>query len=131
MAALDLAAWNEGEEPLWEMDEMFKQRFQLAIDESGLSVQEVADAAGMSREAVYKLLQGKSHGPSLENLKMLSRVLRVSLMWLGWGDGDMRGDYADLPLDGESILIGLSASQLDEKDREFVKQTIKMLKSKR
>lgn len=52
-------------------------RIRAAIAESGLTRAEVASRAGLSLDAVYKLLAGK-HEPGAETLAKLCRALEVS-----------------------------------------------------
>lgn len=56
-------------------------RIRSAIDESGLSVREVAAAADLSLNWLYVLMRGEAM-PSLPTLGRLAKVLGVTRDWL-------------------------------------------------
>ncbi|MEO9646660.1 MAG: helix-turn-helix transcriptional regulator [Ekhidna sp.] len=58
-----------------------------------LSVEELADVAGLNRASMYKYERGKSPGKVyFETLAKISNALQVDLMWLCYGDIDRSGE---------------------------------------
>ena len=56
---------------------------------SGTSIAEVAD---VKRSFVYDILSGRSEHPSLDQLEKIAVVLKVEVIWLLNGMGEVEGD---------------------------------------
>lgn len=68
------------------------ERLRARIRQLGMSVADVARAAGVNRSFVYDILRGRSQVPNLENLTRIAQVLKVDLEWILSGKGRVDGD---------------------------------------
>ena len=68
------------------------ERLRARIRQLGLSVAEVARAAGVNRSFVYDILRGRSQTPNIEKLGRIANVVRVDPDWLLTGKGRVEGD---------------------------------------
>lgn len=68
----------------------YGERLQKAMDESGVSVNMLADELGASYQAVKKVLNGASNAFNAINHVKAARFLGVSSDWLALGEGEMR-----------------------------------------
>ena len=90
---------------------------------SGASLQELAEALGMSKAHIWDLETGKSKNPSADVLKKLSDHFKVSVAW--WF-GEM-GDDEDQQL----RVMFRDLQELDPKDRELIQALIDTRKSQK
>lgn len=71
---------------LYDIDMTIGRRIRLARERLGLGQEAVADAAGVTKQAVYEWeTQGKQ--PTSNKLPMIREVLKVTFAWLLAGDG--------------------------------------------
>lgn len=63
------------------------ERLQWARDRAGISQQEVADGAGVSRVAIGQVESGSTLRPAADTMKRIATKLKVSLEWLIDGTG--------------------------------------------
>ncbi|KAF0173129.1 MAG: hypothetical protein FD162_2007 [Rhodobacteraceae bacterium] len=68
------------------------ERLKARIRQLGMSVAEVARAAGVNRTFVYDILRGKSLTPNIEKLTRVAAVALVSPEWLITGKGSLEGE---------------------------------------
>lgn len=68
------------------------ERLRARIRQLGMSVADVARAAGVNRSFVYDILRGRSQVPNLEKLTSIAQVVKVDLEWLLSGKGRVEGD---------------------------------------
>jgi phage repressor protein C with HTH and peptisase S24 domain len=68
------------------------ERLRARIRQLGMSVADVARAAGVNRSFVYDILRGRSQVPNLEKLTGIAQVVKVDLEWLLSGKGRVEGD---------------------------------------
>lgn len=117
--------------------EKFHQRIARLRENAGLTLQEIADAAGVSYQAVQKWEAGKSMPRGAEKQKIVSEMLRTTPAYLLYGDTNAlsvrtateRPAGADLPdavrgtrPHGKMGLITLCSSlarMLEEKTNEL------------
>lgn len=91
---------------------------------SGESLQEVADAVGVSKAHVWELEKGRSANPSFELVRKLAQHFGVALDVLT-GAAIEPGDDA---LQIERIHRGLE--DLSERDRRVVEELVKSMRTK-
>lgn len=91
---------------------------------SGESLQQVADAVGVSKAHVWELEKGRSKNPSFDLVRRLARHYGVSVDVLT-GDAS-EPDSGNMQI--ERLHRGLDA--LSERDREIVEQLIRSMTSK-
>ncbi|MCC6006792.1 MAG: LexA family transcriptional regulator [Rhodobacteraceae bacterium] len=68
------------------------ERMRARTRQLGMSVAELARAAGVNRSFVYDILRGRSQVPNLEKLTRLAAALKVEVEWLLTGKGGLSGD---------------------------------------
>ena len=74
------------------MSVLMHERLRARIRQLGMSVADVARAAGVNRSFVYDILRGRSQVPNLEKLTRIAQVVKVDLEWLLSGKGRVEGD---------------------------------------
>ena len=91
---------------------------------SGQSLQDVADAVGVSKAHVWELEKGRSKNPSFELVRKLARHFGVSV-------DALVGD-ADEPASEDMLVERIHRDLLDlsERDRDVVAATIAAMKAK-
>lgn len=65
----------------------YKDRLAAAMRDAGISVQGLADAIGLSYQAVKKALDGGSNSFSAKNNSKAASILKVNPNWLATGEG--------------------------------------------
>ncbi len=90
---------------------------------AGESLQELADALGMSKAHMWDLETGKSKNPSAEVLKKLSDHFKVSVAW--WFGEELGDDEQQLR------IMFRDLQELDEPDRELIQALIDKRKSQK
>lgn len=100
----------------------FKDRLRKALEESGSSVQEIADSCDMTKQAIHKLLEGHSKSLSMENLPKMARALQINAAWLGWEEGEMRGGWTPLPVSDRVLAFALRLDKLPKEKQDAVIQ---------
>ena len=91
---------------------------------AGESLQELADAIGMSKAHVWDLETGKSTNPSREVVMKLSDHYKVSASW--WFDEEPSDS------DDEQVRVMFRSMQdLGEEDRELIQTMIDKIKSQK
>lgn len=90
----------------------------------GKSLQEVADAVGVSKTHIWQMEKGRSENPSTDLLRNLSEYFGVSFDFM-------------LGTDGSTSLVDAEAQQffrdfksLSDKEREALMQTLELFKNK-
>jgi transcriptional regulator with XRE-family HTH domain len=87
-----------------------------------MSLQDVADAVGMSKAHVWNLEKGLSDNPSIELVTKLADLFRVRI-------ADLVGENPDATdEDPEVVAMFRDLKQLDERDRETIKVLMDQLK---
>ena len=90
---------------------------------SGESLQQVADAAGVSKAHVWELEKGRSRNPSFDLVRALARHFGVSI--------DVLVGKADAPTMKEQRIdrIHRDLNELSDRDRRIVEQMIQSLRA--
>jgi transcriptional regulator with XRE-family HTH domain len=87
-----------------------------------MSLQDVADAVGMSKAHVWNLEKGLSDNPSIELVTKLADLFRVRI-------ADLVGENPDATdEDPEVVAMFRDLKQLDGRDRETIKVLMDQLK---
>lgn len=68
----------------------YSERLRLALKQSGLTVQMLADGLEISYQAAKKAVDGKTKAFTASNNQRAAKLLGVSAEWLATGDGDVR-----------------------------------------
>ncbi|MEO1686838.1 MAG: helix-turn-helix transcriptional regulator [Pseudomonadota bacterium] len=99
-------------------------RLKSLRDRSGESLQQVADAVGVSKAHVWELEKGRSANPSFDLVRRLARHYAVSPEVL-LGDAAVPGDE-DLQLERLHRDIG----ELSPRDRDVIEDMVRALKAR-
>ncbi|MGB6053963.1 MAG: helix-turn-helix transcriptional regulator [Burkholderiaceae bacterium] len=91
----------------------------------GKSLQEVADAVGVSKTHVWQMEKGRSENPSSELLKKLSDYFGVTLEYLAGTSG------AVSLVDAEAQQFFRDFKSLSETERQILMQTLEVFKNKK
>lgn len=91
---------------------------------SGESLQEIADAVGVSKAHVWELEKGRSSNPSFDLVRKLAEHFSVSLNVL---TGDAQEPEPEA-MQVERIHRGLD--ELSDRDRDVVEDMIRLMKTK-
>ncbi|MCA3185979.1 helix-turn-helix transcriptional regulator [Cupriavidus sp.] len=75
----------------------FTERLEEALRLGGKDRQQLADALGITVQAVSQLLLGKTKTMTAENCVRTARLTGVDSFWLATGSGEARGDNASAP----------------------------------
>lgn len=87
-----------------------------------MSLQDVADAVGMSKAHVWNLEKGLSENPSIELVTKLADLFRVRI-------ADLVGENPDAPDEDPAVVAMFrDLKQLDERDRETIKVLMDQMK---
>ena len=88
------------------------------------SLQEVADAIGVSKTHIWELEKGRTENPSLELLRKLSDYFGVSIRHLVGEDFENKQD-------DQLARMFRQVAELEESDRGFIDEMITTLKARR
>lgn len=91
----------------------------------GESLQQTADAVGVTKTHVWELEKGKSTNPSAELLRKLASHFGVTVDFLI--DPTREG----LTADDEAMVFYRDLKSLDERDQETVRRMMEVLKGKK
>ena len=90
-----------------------------------LSLQEVANAVGISKAHVFNLEKGITRNPSMDLVKDLAALYRVRVSDLVGENPDAEDQPADV------VAMFRDLKSLDEDDRETIRMMMETLKKKR
>lgn len=105
------------------MSELSK-RIKEAVDsakKNGHSIQSIADACGVSRQAVYLWIRGETQSIDGTNLVELAEVSGMNARWIINGKGQKKGVVSN-----DEMLIVKAFRLLDDNMREEQIQTAKL-----
>ena len=103
----------------------FKENLKSELIYSGLLVKELAAKSGVSKYSLDNYLNARGQLPSVEAAVKIAQVLGVSVEYLVTGQ---EGQYTQIS--SEAHVISRIFDQLDEKNRQFVLDFIKWLKTR-
>jgi len=105
----------------------FKENLKSELAYSGLLVKELAAKSGVNKHSIDNYLNKRGQLPSVEAAVKIARVFGVSVEYLVTGKESSRNKT---PLSAEAGTIARQADQLNKKDRAFVLDFIKWMKSR-
>ncbi len=70
-----------------ELGPLVAKRLQKTLDDSGLSVANLADRSHVTRQTIYRILEGRGGNSSIGLIADLARALQVHPAWLAYGIG--------------------------------------------
>jgi transcriptional regulator with XRE-family HTH domain len=88
----------------------------------GKSLQDVADAVGVSKTHIWQMEKGRSENPSTELLKKLADYFNVTVEFLAGVDSSTS------LVDAEAQQFFRDFKTLSEKEREILMQTLEVFK---
>ena len=91
----------------------------------GESLQQTADAVGVTKTHIWELEKGKSANPSAELLRKLASHFAVTVDFL------MDPTREGLTADDEAMVFYRDLKSLDERDQETVRQMMEVLKGRK
>lgn len=91
----------------------------------GESLQQTADAVGVTKTHIWELEKGKSANPSADLLRKLASHFQVTVDYLI--DPTQEG----LTIDDEAMVFFRDLKSLDPRDQETLKQMMEFLKGKK
>lgn len=106
-------------------NEVTAKRLRLALDNSGMKSQELAEKAQVSKSSISQYVNG-SHAPSNISAGKIGKVLGVDPLWLMGFDVSMKIDTSSPELTSD-ILVEIYNSEM-AKDEQF-KKIMKYYKS--
>lgn len=68
----------------------FAERLRLAIAHSGMTQADLAKQIGVSQGAISSYVTGKVKEPDFDRARLMAQALRVSALWLIFGEGEMQ-----------------------------------------
>lgn len=91
----------------------------------GESLQQTADAVGVTKTHIWELEKGKSANPSAELLRKLADHFKVTVDYL------IDPTREQLTIDDEAMVFFRDLKSLDPRDQETLKQMMEFLKGKK
>ena len=85
----------------------YKDRLQQAMDRAEKKTPELSKATGVSVQAIYKLLNGKSKSMSAEHNEAAAAFLGVSSRWLATGKGTPEVSQQNVTRIGKTVTVPL------------------------
>ena len=104
----------------------FKENLKAELVYSGMLVKELAAKSGVNKFSLDNYLNKRGQVPSVEAAVKIAQALDVSVEYLVLG----KDIHNKTTLSSEARTIGKLASQLGEKDRRFVLDLIKWMKTR-
>ena len=109
--------------PFFYWRNIMQERVREAIRESGLSIAEIAAACGISKQAVYKWIRGKSINVKAEHLFEFERLTYYRASWLCTGKGHKK-------LDPKVVIVAQLMQDMEEYKKEALVAVCKVFAAK-
>ena len=106
----------------------FRENLKSELTYSGILVKELAAKSGVNKYSIDNYLNKRGQTPSVEVAVKIAQALGVSVEYLVTGKEDRR--QKNYPLSTEARIIARHADQLNDKNRAFVLDFIKWLKTR-
>jgi transcriptional regulator with XRE-family HTH domain len=90
----------------------------------GQSLQQVADAVGVSKTHIWGLERGSTSNPSLDLLKKLAEHFKVSLEYLA-------GTHEEALVDAEAQQFFRDFKSLSDQEQALLRHTLEVFKNKK
>jgi transcriptional regulator with XRE-family HTH domain len=103
----------------------FAQKLHDLRISKGLSLQDVADAVGVSKAHVWNLEKGTTNNPSMDLVVKLAELFRVRV-------ADLVGENPDAAEEpAEMVAMFRDLKQLEKRDRDTIKMLMEQMKRPR
>lgn len=99
-------------------NELTAKRLQLALSDTGISQQELAEKSGVSKASISQYVNG-SHAPSNISSGKMGKVLNVEPTWLMGFDVKMRKEMSSESARNDMAFLE-KFSLLNERDKKIV-----------
>jgi len=106
----------------------FKENLKSELAFSGMLVKELAAKSGVNKYSLDNYLNARGQIPSIEAGYKIAHALGVSVEYLITGEESNNGKETAKP-NTDIRMISRLAEQLDDKNRKFVIEVIKLLKN--
>lgn len=103
-------------------NELTAKRLQLALSDTGISQQELAEKSGVSKASISQYVNG-SHAPSNISSGKMGKVLNVEPTWLMGFDVKMRKEMSSESARNDMAFLE-KFSLLNERDKKIVMSVI-------
>ncbi|WP_215779872.1 helix-turn-helix domain-containing protein [Paludibacterium sp. B53371] len=90
----------------------------------GESLQDTADAVGVTKTHIWELEKGKSKNPTADLLRKLADHFKVTVDYL------IDPSQEELSTEAEALVFYRDLKSLDQRDQDTVRQMIELLKGK-
>lgn len=110
-------------------NEITAKRLQLALSNSGMKPQELAEKSGVSKSSISQYVNG-SHAPSNISSGKMGKVLKVNPLWLMGFDVDMSKEISASEAAKDFDLV-YKYSMLNERDKRIVMDMIDSMLSRK
>lgn len=110
-------------------NELTAKRLQIALSNSNMKPQELANKSGVSKASISQYING-SHAPSNISSGKMGKVLGVNPLWLMGFDVTMNKDITS-PETAKNINLIYKFSMLNERDKKIVINMIDSMIEKR
>ena len=107
----------------------FRENLKSELVYSGMLVKELAARSGVNKYSIDNYLNKRGQMPSVEAAVKIAHALGVSVEYLVTGKENSTADAA-ARLSKEAYTIARQAEQLNNKNRQFVVDFIKWIKSR-
>jgi transcriptional regulator with XRE-family HTH domain len=104
----------------------FRENLKSELIYSGILVKELASRSGVNKYSIDNYQNKRGQKPSVEAATKIALALGVSVEYLVTGREKVHGEW----LSGESRAIARLAEQLSAKNRKFVLDFVKWVKSR-
>lgn len=108
-------------------NELTAKRLQLALDNAGMSQQELAEKSKVSKSSISQYING-SHAPSNISSGKMGKVLNVDPVWLMGFDAEMRKEQSSKSAKSDVEFLS-KFSMLTERDKKIVMSMIDQMLS--
>lgn len=110
-------------------NELTAKRLKMALDDTGISQQDLADKSGVAKASISQYVNG-SHAPSNISSGKIAKILGVNPLWLMGFDVEMRKEISSESAQEDMIFLE-KFSLLNERDKKIILDTIDSMLSKR
>jgi transcriptional regulator with XRE-family HTH domain len=94
-----------------------RERLAQALSARGKTIQQLADALGLTYQAIKKVIDGKTTALTAANTFAAAEALKISAEWLATGQGEMLGQLA-CPLTSPLRSAWLHADEAQQRTAE-------------
>jgi len=105
----------------------FRENLKFELNCSGLLVKELAAKSGVSKYSLDNYLNARGQLPSVEAAVRIAEALGISVEYLVTGK---ENQHTQPKISDEAKVISRLVDQLDEKNRQFVLDFVKWIKTR-